>query len=339
MSGYSELIVRRFSLFVIFLSFVSAKATVREDLAFEQSPQTKELFYLNKKLPKDITNRSGAVGLNGKWEKDHSQPWFVELQRAGEQDVYAGLALQSQGLISWGLKQLQWGFDQQQSDGSFDCKDRFHSTSFLVEAAAHSLLLIEASAWKEIFVEEIAKMKPMLHKAALWMIQPANSKLRDQGQIIYTHRRFLVAAALGQTALLCADDALMQAANEYMRDGMQRQRNDGVFPEKGGHDSSYHAVSLIYAQRCCVVFGKDPLAAELRISINKGMLWLLTRIDPNGIVTVEGNTRTGIGQEKGRSGDLKKVNRPEVARALLYYAYFFKEPKCAEIAKKVMTDK
>lgn len=312
-------------------------AVIKNDLAFEQSLVAKELFYQNIKLPKGIENRSGAVGLNEEWEKDHSQSWFVELQRAGAQDVYAGLALQSEAHIRWGLKQLQWGFDQQQSDGSFDCKDCFHSSSFLVEAAAHSLLLIEASTWKGGFAVEIAKMKPMIHKAALWMIQPANSKLRDQGQIIYTHRRFLVAAALGQTALLCGDEALMQAANEYLRDGIQRQCKDGVFPEKGGFDSSYHAVALIYAQRCSAVFVKGSLADELQVSIKKGMAWLLSRIGPTGIVSVEGNTRTGKGQEKGRSGYLKKVNRPEVARALLYYAVYFKEPTCAEIAKKVIT--
>ena len=314
----------------------TATAAVKEDLTFEQSIATKELFYSHKKAPDGVEKRSGAVGLNENWEKDHTQPWYIELQRAGAQDVSAGLALHSEALIRWGLRQLQWGFDQQQGDGSFDCKDRFHSTSFLVEAAAHSLLLIEASEWKSIFAQDMAKMKPMIHKAAQWMILPANSKLHDKGQIIYTHRRFLVAAALGQAALLCGDDALMLAANEYLRDGIQRQRNDGVFLEKGGHDSSYHAVALIYAQRCAEVFVRDPLAKELQGSIKKGMSWLLSRIDSAGNVSVKGNTRTGVGQEEGRSGDLKKVNRPEVARAILYYAYFFKEPKCADIAKQVM---
>ena len=73
--------------------------------------------------------------------------WYIEEQRYGTDAILGGIAQQNTTAIARGLKILRWGFEQQQSDGSFNCPDAFHSTSFFVEAAAHACLLLKASPY------------------------------------------------------------------------------------------------------------------------------------------------------------------------------------------------
>jgi hypothetical protein len=65
------------------------------------------------------------------------------------------------------------------------------------------------------------------------------------------------------------------------------------------------------------------------------MKWLLGRIDESGEVKVAGNTRTGGGQEVGRTGVLKKVNLPEVATSLFYGGALSGDAKFEVLARKV----
>lgn len=287
------------------------------EYAFVTSPAYMELVNTPRTPPADWREQSGAVFMNREWEKDPAKAWYIEIQRDGGRWVQAGLAHRNRESVEWGLKQLEWGFARMKEDGSFDCDDAFHSASFLVETTAHSILLIEASPMAEPFKARLEKLKKPLLKCALWMASPANFRAAEQ-QRIYGHRRFLVGCGLMQCALIHGDAELRRAAGYFIEDGVRMQRQDGAFPEKGGHDSSYHAVALIYLQRLLLVTPEEFRQPSWLPAAQRGNAWLASRIDPQGVVNVEGNTRTGSGQEVGRTGILKTVNRPEVATALLY---------------------
>jgi hypothetical protein len=287
------------------------------DYPFVTSPAYMELVNTPRTPPADWREQSGAVFMNREWEKDPGKAWYVEIQRDGGRWVQAGLAHRNRESVEWGLKQLEWGFARMKGDGSFDCDDAFHSASFLVETTAHSILLIEASPMAETFKARVDTLKAPLLKCALWMASPANFRAAEQ-QRIYAHRRFLVGCGLMQSALIHGDAELRRVACYFIEDGIRMQRKDGAFPEKGGHDSSYHAVALIYLQRLLLVTPEDFRQPSWHLAAERGNAWLASRIDPRGVVSVKGNTRTGSAQEVGRSGTPKKVNRPEVATALLY---------------------
>lgn len=305
------------------------------DLACDLSPAMKELIHTPRRVPADWKQRSGAVFLNQEWEKDRTLTWYVELQRDGGRWVQAGLAHQNKETIAWGLKQMQWGFQQMAADGSFACDDAFHSASFLVETTAHSILLIEASPYAKAFEEQLQQLKKPLLQCALWMASPANF-LNAEKQRIYTHRRFLIGCGLMQTAIIHQHALLRQTAEYFIQDGIRMQRHDGAFMEKGGHDSSYHAVGLIYFQRILLVTPREWQADSWLASAELGMRWLCRRVKSDGQVDVTGNTRTGLGQEKGRSGQLKGVNLPEFATALLYYAHRTNDSQYEALARKVL---
>lgn len=287
------------------------------DYPFVTSPVYMEFVNTPRTPPADWREQSGAVFLNRDWEKDPKKIWYIETQRDGGRWVQAGLAHHNVESVEWGLKQLEWGFARMKEDGSFDCDDAFHSASFLVETTSHSILLIEASPMAGQFKARLNTLKEPLLKCALWMASARNFRTAEK-QRIYGHRRFLVGCGLMQCALLHGNEELRRAALYFIEDGVRLQREDGVFPEKDGHDSSYHAVALIYLQRILLVTPKEFQQPSWLLAAQRGNAWLTSRIDLQGVVSVKGNTRTGSGQEVGRSGIPKKVNRSEVATALLY---------------------
>lgn len=294
-----------------------------------------ELVNPPRRVPADWRGRSGAVALNEEWERKGEGRWYVELQREGGRWVQAGVAHGNREAVEWGLKQLRWGFRQMAEDGSFACEDAFHSASFLVEAASHAVFLIEASPFAAELEAEVAVLKPLLLRCALWMISPANFRAAES-QRIYGHRRFLVGCGLLRCGMIHDHAELRRVAEYFIEDGIRLQRADGVFPEKGGHDSSYQAVSLIYLQRLTLLAPDDVRRVAWNGAAERGMKWLLGRLDEGGRVSVAGNTRTGSGQEVGRTGVAKKVNLPEVATALLYRGLITGDAAFEELARKVL---
>ncbi|MEI6714768.1 MAG: hypothetical protein WCO60_13510 [Verrucomicrobiota bacterium] len=294
------------------------------DLAFETSSQMKELFHSARKIaPKDWASRSGASGVNEAWENDHSKPWFIEQQSNGIHYITYGLALKDTDSIRWGLKILNWGFSVMQPDGEFQCHDNYHSTSFFVDAVSHAILLIEASEVKTEFAEVTKAMKPKLKIVAGWMIRPEihekawGKKGSERG---YGHRFFLDGAAIGSAGLVLADKAMLDYAAQLVSEGISAQRADGVNTEKGGHDSHYQAYGLAYAWRYYTIVADADMRTKMKPMLDKANAWLLTRIGTDGTVLVDGNTRTGNGQEVGRSGKPKGVEYRFVISSLLEWA-------------------
>ncbi|MEH2286665.1 hypothetical protein [Nostoc sp.] len=278
---------------------------------------------------------NGANGANVLWIRNQARNWYIEDQRYGEDLIIGGLVKNDPQAIEAGFKMFDWGFAHQANDGSFFITgDRFHSTSFFVEAVAHTLLVIQQSPYSEKYADQVAKYKPLVHRAARWMIKPNIWKIGIGRNKPYTHRRYLVAIALGLTGKLTGDQELIEYAHKSLKDGLSLQRPDGVNPEKNGHDSSYQMVGVIYAQRWVTYFPQDEITPKVVAMINKSLLWEQTRMLPSGEIITEGNTRTA-GQEKGRSGKVKSMDRRPVLRAFAYWASVTNNQKWEESARKL----
>jgi hypothetical protein len=95
----------------------------------------------------------------------------------------------------------------------------------------------------------ILTRRPTAHSAALWITDPKNEIPGKKKNMPFTRRRYLVAAALGETGVLTSDSSLVRASEAYVRDGIALQSANGYNPERGGWDSSYHAKGMAYACR------------------------------------------------------------------------------------------
>ncbi len=308
----------------------------RGDLAFETSPFLAQTAYRKPESTLEQMNPDGAHGpLNQGWDNTHQGIWLIEEQRYGSDSVIAGLITHRQDLIDHGLKIFDWGFRMENPDGGFSCPDRFHSASFFVEAVAHSALLIEASPMAAQNQAWIEGMLPRLHRAAEWMADPRNSVAGQQHDAPYTHRFYLDADALGETGVLTHDDALVKLSRQYIRNGIAHQLADGANPEKGGTDTSYHAVGLLFALNYYTLVANDETRAALNPVIAHGLDWLKARIGPDGVVNQAGNTRTGNGQERGPQGNLKMMSYGSAYRACFYWAMITGDPEWARVAAQL----
>jgi hypothetical protein len=297
-----------------------------------------------KTLPAGWQSLSGALGQNAAWETNKTLPWYIEHQKDGRDYIAAGLAFGDKDLVRWGLKILEWGWAQMTPDGEFAHPDSYHSASFLVEATANSILLLEASPWRVEFAPRTEAMKPKLLACARWMIRPDIDALnwpddfnypRIFGERRYAHRRFLDAAALGQVAVIFHDRPLMWKTTWLIRNGIAMQQADGVNPERGGHDTSYQAYGLMYACRYYDLAADDAMRAELKPTLDKAFAWLLGRIGPDGKIDGTGNTRTGPAAEPGRTGKPKQLDYYNTGISLAHWAQLTGETRFADAAKRV----
>ena len=124
-------------------------------------------------------------------------------------------------LLSNGENIFNWGFSKQTVDGGFNnCSnctppqqgtgDAFHSTSMFVEAVARCLILMQQSPNFNIYQSYFNQIVPKLIQAARWLLQPSVLSIGIQNDMPYTHRRYILAAALAETALLTDDPSLQQ---------------------------------------------------------------------------------------------------------------------------------
>ena len=166
-----------------------------------------------------------------------------------------------------------------------------------MEAAAHAALLLQASDLRDQTQAWLTSMKPRLLKAALWMAAPENAGPGLAQDEAFADRLFLDADALGETGVLLHNDTLMKAARGYVRGGAARQDSSGFFSENGGSDTSYQALSLLYAMTYYSLAANEDLRQQLYPKIAWGLAWLESRTRPDGTVDQTGNTRTGVGRD------------------------------------------
>lgn len=306
------------------------------ELAFETSPFMKRLaFPKPDKASKDL-DPDGAYGaVDRAWDRSHSGDWYIEEQRYGSDALFAGLAYARQDLVQRAQTIFDWGFKQQSADGSFPCKDAYHSASFFVEAVAHAALLLQASSMAGANQAWVEGVKPKLRLAAGWMMDPGQEAQGRRRDAPYTHRNYLDAAALGECGVLLGDPAMLALSKRYAEEGIARQDPSGFNPEKGGWDTSYHSVGLLYALYYYSLVADSGTRQDLDPMIDKGLAWLKGRMRTDGSVDQSGNTRSGPGQELGRNGKPKAMSYGSAWRCAYYWAMITQDPSFIDMAKKL----
>lgn len=317
------------------VSFPQQKQLSKTDFQVEASPLIANVLYRQPDSLYRAMSPSGAYGVNANWEKGEADTWFIEAQRQGEEVIIAGLVRGDRTAIEAGFKMFEWGFARQSADGGFaGTGDPFHSTSFFVQAVARSLLILQQSPYAAEYASQIAHYQPLLHRAAQWMIQPEVWQRGNNNNQPYTHRRYLVACALGLTSLLSSDRQFLDFAHLALKEGLLLQQPDGIHPEQGGFDSSYQMASVLFAARWVVYFPDDPLTPQVIRSIEKALTWQRTRLLPRGEIRSTGNTRTAT-QERRRTGQVKQIDYRTAFRGFAYWASVTENPQWSAIARRI----
>jgi hypothetical protein len=292
----------------------------------------KVLYRVPKRMVSDVAP-SGAISVNAEWESGSGGQWFIEQQRYGADLIQAGTSLKDDELIHQGRKILDWGFAHQGTDGSFPgTGDAFHSTALFVEAAGRAALLLKQYD-PTTYADAISTYTSRVHAAARWLTEPEVAETGRKHNQPYTHRRWILAAALGQAAALSGDKKLAAAAEDYAREGLALQTSEGINPEKDGYDVSYQGVGLLQAEHYYLVCPDPDLQAQIRTMLQKGLRWEMSKMDTDGSLSTEGSTRTGT--EEGRSGKAKTVDYRELIQAFSFGAAILGDSQFEEAANRI----
>ena len=232
-------------------------------------------------------------------------------------------------------------FARQLDDGGFasnptpdatrppDLAGRAQTAFFFLQELAHALLVLRESPLAPHFTGRIAALEPKLRRAAAFASADFDTLIRNNRKA--ANRILIAAKAFAFCGVLLDDEPLRTAARRLIGVALeQRDPATGAFLENGGLDSSYNAVSLLFAEVILLHFPHAELAAALPAA----MKWQGTRIQSTGEVSAEGNSRTGVSKET-YLGHPKNVNYSEVALALAFLGLAYDEPETFALADRV----
>lgn len=239
---------------------------------------------------------TGATRGNAEWAETGAGDLNVESQRGAYHVIAAGLLTGDADLLDRGLRGLEWGLAQQGPDGSFpeeragttEKNSALHAKSQLIEAAARSLRLLHDCGLDAVPAPRVAALGEALARSARWLAATPDLDafwVRAGN----TNQRLFVVAALRESSLLLADDALGARASALLDDVLAAQLDDGTFVEAGGFDASYQTVSLDLLTQCATST-TDP--RRVVDALQRGVDRFLRVIRADGTVDAEDSTRT-----------------------------------------------
>ena len=311
------------------------------DASFERSALLTDTFYRNADTLLQQVEKSGAMGVNRGWEAGARKngEWFIEEQRFADTVIGAGVNRNRSDLIDAGLRAIEWGFSQQSPDGSFPCKDNYLSASYFVAATAHSVWLLETSGYARNFSARISAIRPGLERAARWLADARNAQAGAAQLEGYSSRYMLTGYALAAAGRVVAEPVLAIAGEDMIREGLKRQHKSGYFIERGGFDASFQAEALVYLLRYFDHAATADMRRDIEPAIRRALGWLESRISARGVVQIAGNTRSGFGQERDRTGAHRRVSAVAVSRAFGLARHVLGDSKFESLARVVATAK
>ena len=279
----------------------------------------------------------GLVGL----QKLHHTWYESGMQRGGCWYLIGAVVANDAPRAEVAWKSVETTFAHQLEDGGFlsnpnpsrnhvqSFDERVETAFFYLQELGHAILVVQASPLEPRFHDRIAALEPRIDRACAFVQSGYAGIIRRSSKA--ANRIFIAAKAFGLCGKVLHRPEYTATSARLVDVALGLRDADGVFIENGGKDSSYNAVSLLMAQ-VLALHQPDP---KLTAALDRAMVWERTRILPTGEVLVAGNTRTGLGQEKGFDGGIKKVNYHEVALALVYFGQTHHDSEALQIAEKV----
>ncbi|MCC6124112.1 MAG: hypothetical protein IT426_04060 [Pirellulales bacterium] len=259
-----------------------------------------------------------------------------ELQRGAMQLMLRSIAAGDRKGVEAGWRAIDATFAHQTELGHF-ARDGGpaggpSAVAFWLCELDQAVLVLRESRFAAEYKDRLDRLIPKIRKAARWLAQDKYRERLKREDAETPNRLLFDGLACGLSGLLTDDAELQKFGREFVDLAMKHYRaSDGVFLEKGGHDSSYQAVAALKLQVWITYFPE----AKLKSAAEKAVRWERGRIRPGGEVDVSENTRTGLHQEKWQ-GNYKDVNLSEVTFCLLYDYALTGNRDSLEAAKRII---
>jgi hypothetical protein len=240
--------------------------------------------------------------------------WSMGQQTLTVDLIELGLHRRDRALIDKGVIGVDWGVAVPINDAGIhelhrtcdgatvpDYGKTHHTTQWL-ESLSRAVYLLAASEYAgefrsriDSYIDRIEVIADRLTRTENWNEWVDN--IKDENGHDFTHRTFMMAAALGLASTLTddADDAAKwrDMAAKIARRGIDNQTDDGINPERGGYDVKYQMYGVWLAEVYYSTLGPNSkVKPELEASINRAVDWMTGRIDQHtGQIIIGNSTR------------------------------------------------
>lgn len=274
-----------------------------------------------RKIPADLLRYTGGARPDERGMAEYNRDGFKSpaFQRGAMHYMVRAIVRGDERCVAEGWKAVEATFQYQTEAGGFSRKGAPHggpsAAAFWLAELDQAILVLRESPLGPKYKDRIERVVPKIHKAAQWLAEPQYQAVLKRDDADSPNRLLFDALAFGLSGILADDEPLKRLGREYVDLAMTHYRErDGVFLEKGGYDSSYQAVAALKLHIWTTYFPDK----ELDAGVDRAVRWELGRIGEDGRIDTEGNTRTGLGQERWM-GHEKDVNLSEVTFCLLYH--------------------
>jgi hypothetical protein len=276
---------------------------------------------LLRKMPGDLLRYTGGARPNADGMASYNKGGFKspEFQCGAMHYMVRAIVRRDERCTAEGWSAVDAAFRYQEPDGAFGHEGAPHggpsAAAFWLAELDQAVLVLRESDFEPKYKERIDLLLPKIRKAARWLAKARNQAHLKRDDADAPNRLLFDALAFGLSGVLTGDDELKQLGRRFVDLAMAQYRDsDGIFLEKGGHDSSYQAVAALKLQVWTLYFPDKKLEA----AADRAVRWELGRVGSDGQINVAGNTRTGLGQEQWM-GHRKDVNLSEITLCLLYH--------------------
>jgi hypothetical protein len=271
-------------------------------------------------MPSDLLRYTGGARPDADGMVGYNKDGFKspEFQGGAMHYMVRAVVRRDQRCIDEGWRAIDATFLHQTDNGGFSREGAPSggpsALAFWLADLNQAVLVLRESELGPKDKERIEQLVPKILKAARWLALPRYRERLERDDAEAPNRLLFDALAYGLSGVVTGDDELKQLGRKFVDLAMKQYRkSDGVFLEKGGHDSSYQAVAALNLQVWTLYFPDKKLDE----AIDKAVHWERHRVGADGRIDVTGNTRTGPGQEHWM-GREKGVNESEVTLCLLY---------------------
>lgn len=311
----------------------AARAPLREYDILRAFPDNRFAVLSANDLP-DAQGLTGTNRLHGSWLE-------AGPQRGSCRAVIAAVVTDDLERADRAWRGIEVAFAQQRADGGFHAELRPNGRSarhgaaavetafFFLQELGRAILVIRQSPHEAHFRERIDALLPKLRLACDFIDRGYEDIMRTTSHA--ANRIIIAAKAFGLCGRVLGDEQLVEKSRRLIAFALTLRDEQGVFLEKGGRDSSYNVVSILFGQ----VLALHVDLPEFEQALPAAVAWQVGRVLPSGEVDVRGNTRTGVGKEVSYHGEPKNVNYTEVILALTYYGLVHQDAAALAAADRV----
>ena len=270
--------------------------------------------------------------------------WSIGQQTFTVDLIELGVHRRDRSLIDMGVVGVDWGAAVPINDAGVhelyrDCDGTTvpdfggtHHTTQWLESMGRAVYLLAASEYAgdlrtkiDSYIDRIEVIAGRLVRPDSW--QEWVSNIKDENGHDFTHRTFMMAAALGLASTLTdsTGNAAMWAdtAARIVKRGIGNQEKNGVNPERGGYDVLYQMYGVWLGEIYHSTLSQNSdVKVELETSIDRAIDWMTGRVDgQTGQIVIGDSTRICAETNwwSGRRAESHDV--AETVRAFLLWAH------------------